>query len=285
MSLDLERTQLKLIKMKLASRIILACLLLFSFKASMARAATTYGSTNDLWDTSRGTIVVRSSPSATQNAYAPEDIFGGNLRPHSPEPGDFIFADGFPASRIGFIEWHTLAPVTIDHYELYSTGDGPKYGNQREFAHFRLLAKSPGSPDFDLVLSDITPSHPFTNRFGILGLALSESIPAVTAQDFRAEFTPYTSNYYNGVRVMELEGFGPSQPWPEAGVQTVTKFWWKSSPNRIYQPQSWDLKANGPWANLGSPVVGNGEIQSLYDETQAVPGRLYRVLDVTPAGP
>jgi hypothetical protein len=271
--------------MKFPNRIILAWFLLYSFGISISRAGSNYGTTNDLWDISRGTIVVRSSPSATQNAYAPEDIFGGNLRPHSPEPGDFIFADGFPASHIGFVEWRTLAPVTIDHYELYSAGDGPKYGNQREFSRFRLLAKSPGSQDFDLVLSDVTPSHPFINLFGIPGLALSETIPAVTAQDFRAEFTSYTTNYYNGVRVMELDGFGPSQPWPEAGVTTVAKFWWKSVADRIYQPQSWDLKSNGPWTNLGDTVVGNGEIQSLYDETKTVPGRLYRVVDVTPVGP
>ncbi len=262
-----------------------ACILIFLFCASMACAGTTYGTANDLWDISRGTVVVASSPTASQNAYSPEDIFGGNLRPHSPEPGDVIFADGYATNHVGFVEWRTLAPVTIDHYELYSAGDGPKYGNQREFARFRLLAKSPGATNFDLVISDVTPSHPFTNLFGILGLALSETIPAVTAQDFRAEFTPYTTNYYNGVRVMELDGFGPTQPWPETGVNTVAKFWWKSFANRTYQPQYWDLKANGPWTNLGGTVVGNGAIQSLYDDTQTVPGRLYRVVDVTPAGP
>jgi len=271
--------------MKLPHPTTLAWLVLFLLGISIVRAGSNYGVSNDLWDISRGTIVVRSSPSATQNAYAPEDIFGGNLKPHSPEPGDFIFADGFPASHIGFVEWRTLAPVTIDHYELYSAGDGAQFGNQREFARFRLLAKSPGSQDFDLVLSDVSPSHPFNHPFGVTGLALSETIPAVTAQDFRAEFTPYATNYYNGVRVMELDGFGPSQPWPEAGVAVVAKFWWKSVADRIYQPQSWDLKTKGPWTNLGEAVVGNGEIQSLLDETKAVSGRLYRVVDVTPVGP
>jgi len=271
--------------MKFPHRTILAWVLLFLCGVSTVRAGSAYGVANDLWDTSRGNVVVRSSPSATQNAYAPEDIFGANLKPRSPEPGDFIFADGFPPGHIGFIEWHTLAPVTIDHYELYSAGDGPRYGNQREFARFRLLAKSPGSMDFDLVLSDVTPTHPFTNRYSVPALALSETIPAVTAQDFRAEFTPYASNYYNGVRVMELDCFGPSQPCPEAGVAVVAKFWWKSVAGRIYQPQSWDLKSNGPWTNLGKTVVGNGEAQSLYDESQPVTGRLYRVVDVTPVGP
>ena len=114
---------------------------------------------------------------------------------------------------------------------------------------------------------------------------LSETIPTVTAQEFRAEFTPYASNFYNGVRIMELDAFGPSQPWSEAGINTLVEFWWKSTTCRIYQPQSWDLKANGPWTNIGGTVIGNGEIQKLYDDTQAAPGRLYRVVDITPAGP
>ena len=100
-------------------------------------------STLDLWDVSQGTVVVADS--GIRDGFLADGMFGAG--PVLEEYGNTIFADGQPAGSVHFIEWRTPAPVTLQAFRLFASGDGPYYGNERDFAQFVLKAKSPNSSE------------------------------------------------------------------------------------------------------------------------------------------
>jgi len=79
---------------------------------------------------------------------------------------------------------------------------------QRGLARFRLLAKSSGSPTFDLTLYDYVPQQPYNYVNSNQWLLVSANIPSVTAQDFRAEFYNL-GGAFSGPRIVELDAFAP----------------------------------------------------------------------------
>ena len=72
-------------------------------------------------------------------------MFGGFFSNNNAERGDVIFDDLAPANFVHFVEWRTVAPVTIRSFNLFAAGDNPTQ-QWREFATFTLKAKSVGSP-------------------------------------------------------------------------------------------------------------------------------------------
>ena len=90
---------------------------------------------------------------------------------------------------------------------------------QRGLGRFRLLAKSSGSPTFDLTLYDYTPQQPYNYVNAAQWLLLSANIPSVTAQDFRAEFYDLGGSF-NGPRIVELDAFA-SVPEPTVAALVV----------------------------------------------------------------
>ncbi len=163
----------------------------------------------DLWDYSRGTVVTANTP-VNWNANAAIGRWG---------PGDQannIFHD-HPAGFVDYLEWTTVAPVTIGHFHFFATGDYPSNPSGHTLSYFRLLAWN-GSA-FDLVYEDaVTPwggagSHGYSD-YDDFGYALLRDVTLdvpVTAQLWRGEFTHWATS---GGRINELDGFGPGIPEP-----------------------------------------------------------------------
>jgi hypothetical protein len=240
------------------------------------------GSRDDLWDVSRGTVVTANSPVANYfdgRPYHPENIFGANVPGFPLEPGDCIFQDGQTNGTVSFVEWHTVAPVTVKSFKLYAAGDGPIYNNQREFASFVLKAKSPGSGIYDQVLFTYTASHPYQFfNFDEL-LLLQANISAVTAQDFRAEFVNRSVNFFSGPRILELDGFGDPLAL-ELHSRVTVEFSWPSLPGKHYQLQSKGRVNDPDWQDVGGPVTATGFSTAFSLPIADVSSSIYRVLDL-----
>lgn len=178
-------------------------------------------SADDLWDVSRGTVVTTSS-----GVYPEQNgpgLFGGGG--FYAEPGDTVFTDDKPEGFTHYIEWKTLAPVTVSTVRLFAGGDGAIYNNEREFTSFTLKTKSPGSSTFDVTVFTFTPQHPYDMLDPVTSLILDTNFPAFTAQEFRGEFVQYNGHRgFDGPRVIEMDAFGPSSGGaPEIVNQPVSK--------------------------------------------------------------
>src|ERR1044071_6742698 len=169
-------------------------------------------SNSDLWDISRGTLIVANTP--MRPGSDPRDMFGGNFTTIPTENGRTLFSDSQAAGFVHSIEWSTLTPVTIGSFSLFAAGDGPAFNNEREFAHFNLWAKStPSSSTYDLLLYSYDPTHPYTFIDASNFALLVQNITPVTAQFFKAEFTQFTGGRgFDGPRIMELDGFAVPEP-------------------------------------------------------------------------
>ena len=179
--------------------------------ALQSSLALDFGVTTDLWDISQGTTITGNSPFdsafGSPHPYDARDIFGGHFGDYLPESGDVVFDDNQSAGFVHFVQWKTLAPVTLGSFNLHAQADGdPTF--QREIARFRLLAKSAGSSTFDLVLFDVTPTRPHTYLDPSIHLFIQGNL-SVTAQEFRAEFFDVGGTPYGGPRVIELDAFAP----------------------------------------------------------------------------
>lgn len=196
---------------RMASALLAITLVSITLPGRAAAAGTP--STSDLWDTSQGTQI--TAMSGMQSGFSFGDMFGGAAS--TAEPGNTVFTDGKPAGFTHYIEWRTATPVIVNSFALFATGDGPAFLNEREFARFVLKAKSLGSTNFDLVLYDYTPTHPYTFMDTASVLLLSNAIPAVIAQEYRAEFVQFMAGRgYDGPRIVELDAFGSVVSEPPA---------------------------------------------------------------------
>jgi len=241
-----------------------------------------YGSTGDLWDVSRGTTVTAHSeinPYFDGRLADPHNIFGTDIPGFELEPGDVVFTDGKPAGFSHFVEWRTAAPVTIRAFRLHAQGDGPQFGNQREFAKFRLLARSPGSATFDRLLYAYQASHPYSFIKPDEFLLLEANVGPITAQEFRAEFVASSHTALNGPRILELDGFGDDLQLAVRLFPAV-EITWQSVAERVYQVQ-WKEDSDQTWKNLKEPVVGKGGMESVFDDTRNNQMRLYRVVELS----
>jgi hypothetical protein len=190
-------------------------------------AQTYFPSTNDLWDISQGSVVT-----GTSGVNAPfsdiRDMFGGQFS--EEEPGNTVFADGKPVGFVHYVEWQTTAPVTVGSFVLFASGDGAgaPFPTQREFAQFALKAKSsPAATNYDLTLYTlVVTNHPYTFLDPAHYALVAPNITPVTAQYFRAEFTQYDAgNGYDGPRIVELDGFGPSPQVCDASPSGLVSWW------------------------------------------------------------
>lgn len=167
----------------------------------------------DLWNITNGVVVTDHSRfsfwQSDPSGFDARDVFGGRFTSVYGETGDIVFDDYVPEGFTNYLEWRTLAPVTIEKIKVYAKGDLPlEYA--REFRSFTLKTKSFNSTNFDKVLFEINPGNPYkylaTNTF----LVVSNAIPTVTAQFFRAEFISAPGQVFPAPRILELEATGPS---------------------------------------------------------------------------
>jgi len=260
--------------------------LLFLFCAVHSQAQLRIGSTNSLWDISQGTTVLNysrlnSSAGPPYPQFDVGDIFGGTYYACSLERYyDTIFADGNPDGFTNYVEWHTASNVTVQSFDLYAAGDAPPCATSREFASFKLKAKSPGSTNFDLTLFTFVPTHPYTYVSNQFPLLVSADIKAVTAQDFRAEFVNRNGARYDGPRIFGLDAFSQRRHFVMTIAQPPAKICWTSFTNTMYQVQYSTNLANNLWSNLGEPVAGSEGITSITDITPGQPQRFYRVVQL-----
>lgn len=180
--------------------------LVLSSLAPMVRAQV--GSTTDLWDHSRGSIVIDHSPfDDTHAGYDARDAFGGNYHDFPAALGAVIFADFMPQGSIHHIEWRTAAPIDLERFTLAVAADTHQ-DTLRAVSAFRLLARDePGAPW--MLLYDATRDPHDVLAHPIWTIDHQFKSPRARLLEFRAEFTqacPRTD--YGGPRVLELDGFG-----------------------------------------------------------------------------
>ena len=195
----------------------------------------------DLWDFSQGNSITNWSSAKSDI----RNMFGGNYGPEFScgcEGSNVLFADNFRAGTVHFVEWQTLAPITLRSFSLKANHDGlPADALLRGFSSFRLFAENPGTGEFDVKLYEISPTNPYGDTpepsytyldrnpgfaHPSMSLALTANILATTSQRFRAEFVQFgpANSYASGPRIRELDGFGtyyPGRPYPVPEPSTL----------------------------------------------------------------
>jgi hypothetical protein len=160
----------------------------------------------DAWNFTSGSVITASSGYLW--AGTPYGMFGENGHSNLSEAEWTYFNDGMPDGFTHFVEWSTPTPVAIRSIRLFAAGDGPIYNNEREFTQFVLRTKSAGSSEFDVVLADFTPQHPFLLLAPATYALLDTQVALTTAQEFRAEFVQFNGfRGFDGPRIVELDGF------------------------------------------------------------------------------
>jgi hypothetical protein len=262
--------------MKLSTRFLTG--LFCALATASAQPIIEIGSTQDLWDVSRGTTVTATSGGASQ--FQAENAFGGRFDTVFGNPlYDFIFQDGMQAGFVHFMEWRTTNAVTVRSFRLHAQGDGSENDNGREFETFTLKAKTQGSTNFNAVLYQFTASHPYQLRDARQRIVIAANIAATTATEFRAEFTDRANRPWSGPRVIELDGFSENLPLE---IYPATELLWETVPGTLYQAQ-WTTDINSPtWINFGSPFIGDGQTKSMFDSTRSetAPTRYYRLVQI-----
>lgn len=227
---------------------VLSVLLAVSIGSATAQTS------GDLWDVSQGTLVTASSPLIPP--YSAGAMFGENGQNNNNGFTWTYFADGQPPGFVHFVEWQTAANVNVARVQVFALGDG-FFGfpnNQREFSHFTLRAKSPGSLVYDLTLIEYDATHPYS-YVGLNFLLINQQVPVVTAQEFRAEFTQFdTGSGFDGPRIIELDAFPPAPPVLTAQPQNVVL--------NLGMPAIFSVQATGSgtlsyqWFKDGTPISG-----------------------------
>jgi hypothetical protein len=122
-----------------------------------------------------------------------------------PEVDSLLFQDNMPDGFSHSIEWHTAAPVTLDHFALSAfAGQQPVF--QRAFRDFKLFARDLPNGQFVSVY-DSAVRTPYPVVGPDYRLHRCANLRPRLAQDFRAEFVQHGSGAFFGPRVMELDGF------------------------------------------------------------------------------
>lgn len=142
----------------------------------------------------------------------PDGLFGAtNVL---PEVDSLLFQDNQPDGFSHSIEWHTAAPIELDHFALSAfAGQPPTF--QRAFRDFKLFAIDTGTGQFVPVYDS-----PVRTPYPVIGtdyrLHRCANVRPIVAQDFRAEFIQHGEGPFFGPRVMELDGFAPDLIFADA---------------------------------------------------------------------
>ncbi|MEM7283269.1 MAG: hypothetical protein AAF438_16760 [Pseudomonadota bacterium] len=167
------------------------------------------GTSGDLWDVSRGTVVTDSS--MVFPGSDARNMLGAELNTITSDPtGTLIFVDTEDPGFTHFVEWETVAPVTVGQLNLYANSDGVEFPQFRGLNRFTLLAEN-DNQEFEVVL-DVPIATPYEYAVENSFLLVAATFDAVTAQRFRAEFVQVGDpvDGRSGPRVWELDGFPPA---------------------------------------------------------------------------
>ncbi|MCA9288025.1 MAG: hypothetical protein KDA05_05540, partial [Phycisphaerales bacterium] len=163
------------------------------------------GSTQDLWDQSRGGIVTGHSP--FDGPYDARDAFGGEYHQYLPELGAVVFADGAAQGAAHWLEWRTPAPVDVRRIGVYLFGD--LQGTlDRQTSTFRLYARPSGATPWILIFES-TRTMPAMLLHSIWTIDHEFHVPITGVSEFRSELVQASpSLVVGGPRVVEIDGFG-----------------------------------------------------------------------------
>ncbi len=137
----------------------------------------------------------------------------------SSEASSLLFADGFPQGTVHSVEWQTPLSATLRSFTLHAGHDGAPFdANRRGFSRFTLLAKTPGTDNFDIELFEIFPANLYVDTVvppNVLfeadkqnHLRLCVNVDPTQSQEFRAEFVQVGPTCcFSGPRVFEMDGF------------------------------------------------------------------------------
>ncbi len=198
-----------------------------SVVATLALAGVTraqVGSSDDLWDCSRGAVVIGHTPfDDTHHGYDARDAFGGNFHDFPAALGAVIFADFRPAGSVHSIEWRAAAPIDLERFMLAVAGD--THGDtRRATSGFRLFGRDEaGAPWMLLYEQTRDPQEVLTHPIWTIDHEFRSARRRLI--EFRAEFVQACERTdYGGPRVIELDGFGEYSGVPAqyAGVGVPT---------------------------------------------------------------
>lgn len=267
--------------MKLPLPIIFSCLTYVSLSNGFAQEVSPIGRTDDVWDVSQGTVVIRSTPldsaSGDPDPYDARDIFGGDFGNFPPERFAVIFSDDLAPGFVNFVEWRTKSPVTIRSFRLFAAEDGDHL--YRGFTKFRLLAKPLGSAQFSVVIHESEPKLPFTYLHDPF-LLIESDTKTVIASEFRAEFVSRTDLPMNqGPRVIELDGFTDPLETQASIRMSEVEVCWDSIANVRYRVEFKSQLPNSEWVTVGEESrFGTGGRMCVADRLpNGAESRFYRV--------
>lgn len=162
---------------------------------------------DNLW---QGATVTAASPLIFSAPLAEaEEMFGAVYG--GTEPGNTLFADGYDAGTVHWVEFNTDQAITLDAIRLQAAHDY-LYSTYylRSINHMTLLAKSDGSATYDQVLVDMDITVPYGDQpgnmlteYNLLDLQI-DLAAQTTARYFRVEFTQAGGTAWGGPRIQEL---------------------------------------------------------------------------------
>lgn len=202
---------------------------------------------DDLWDISQGTVITAHSALHASQSLDARDMLGGTFGGLSSENGNLVFSDQLPLDTVHRVEWRTPEPITLESFRLFARHNTSRPLNStctfpdarvRGFKQFRLFAKTVnGTWEQIYDLNPLVNGHyhianeeyqgilPFDRPTSGDPILHEAAVTPIYAQEFRAEFVqggdPSDTTQCalwrqaTGPRVVELDGFGSTQP-PEA---------------------------------------------------------------------
>ncbi|MBL9139937.1 MAG: chitobiase/beta-hexosaminidase C-terminal domain-containing protein [Verrucomicrobiales bacterium] len=192
-----------------AGEVVVLGLVLWTWIAGASAMGAVLPASGDLWDVRQGVRVLESS--RVRAGFDVRDLLGGNGS--TAERGATVFGDPTQAGTVHFVEWETPGVVTVRSVALFAVGDGAAFSNQREMGRFRLLTKSEGSGDFNVVMVDFQPAHPYAFADASSLALLATNLPGMSARVFRAEFVGWDGGTgERGPRIVELDAYDTSFP-------------------------------------------------------------------------
>lgn len=177
--------------------------------ASLAHAQI--GSTDDLWDHSRGSRVIDHSPfdidGGSDGGYDARDAFGGEFNDFPQAFGAIIFDDHKPKGAAHWIEWRAAAPIDLERFTMSASAD-IHADDLRATSEFRLYARDEAGAPW-MLLHEAVRTDEAVFRHPHWTLDHEFKTPRRNLLEFRAEFVQASGRTdYGGPRVWELDGFG-----------------------------------------------------------------------------
>lgn len=209
------------------------------------------GSTADLWDVLKGSVVVQTTQVLPFSGEDIREAFGtiGGV-----EGGNVMFADGAPAGTTDTVFWQTAGFVNLSSMELRFAQDGGD--SNRSTSAYTLYASQDGV-NFSVISTGNVPlvAGPGSSMVNA-PLLITDSALSGTTANIRGFRLDVVRNTPNGPRFVEADGYGT------AGVITSTyldRIAFNASSNTAYTGQSGDDEAPGMAGSFtSSPLVAGG---------------------------